>query len=116
MIRREVILHASPDEVWDALTRAEELGEWFGSEVTIDPRPRGDVTERRADGSIRTGVVLAAGRPYRLVVLWRSEDEDAVASRMEFTIEEVADGVRLTVLESQPDSEVDGRFFAGAST
>jgi uncharacterized protein YndB with AHSA1/START domain len=42
-IEREVILPAPPARVWTALTRADQLGAWFGTQATIDLRPGGEV-------------------------------------------------------------------------
>ena len=97
-MRREIVLPATQEEVWAALTEPEQLSAWFEADVDIDPRPRGAVTARHPDGSIRTGTVLAANVPYRLVVVW--EGNQGEASRLEFTLETVEGGTRLTVLET----------------
>jgi uncharacterized protein YndB with AHSA1/START domain len=100
MVRREIVLPASREEVWAALTRPEELSEWFGAEVEIDARPRGAVAARGADGSTRRGTVLAINTPYRLVVVWEPEADGGGGSRLELTLEPVSDGTRLTVNET----------------
>jgi uncharacterized protein YndB with AHSA1/START domain len=103
-VRREVVLPASRDEVWGALTDPGKLSAWFEAEVEIDPRPRGTVVARQHDGTVRAGTVLAANRPYRLVVIWgrsgENPEHEPGASRMEFTLEAVPDGTRLTVIEA----------------
>ena len=99
MVRREIVLPAAVEEVWVALTRSEELSSWFGADVEIDPRPRGALTARHPDGTIRRGAVLAANRPFRLVILWDGED----GSRVDFALEPAADGTRLTVIETPLD-------------
>src|SRR5207302_9196421 len=70
LMRREIVLPATREQVWAALTDSEQLSAWFEAEVDIDPRPRGDVTARDPDGTIRRGTVIAASAPYRLVVAW----------------------------------------------
>src|SRR5947208_971536 len=87
MVWKEIVLPAPPEEVWNALTRSEELSAWFEAEVDIDPRPRGIVTARASDGTIREGTVIAANAPFRLVIVWR----DADRSRLEFTLQPVVD-------------------------
>lgn len=42
-IERELILPVPPARVWAALTRADQLGAWFGTQATIDLRPGGEV-------------------------------------------------------------------------
>ncbi len=103
-VRRDVLLPAPREEVWAALTRSELLSGWFEAEVEIDPRPRGAVTARDRGGTLRRGTVAAANRPYRLVVVWNStivgREPGAGPTRMEFTLEAVAEGTRLTVIEA----------------
>jgi uncharacterized protein YndB with AHSA1/START domain len=97
------MLPATPSEVWKALTRSEELSSWFEAEVEIDAAPRGRVTARHRDGRTVRGVVVAANRPWRLVLAWN--DGDADGSRVEFTLEAVPEGTCLTVTET-PASEL----------
>ena len=42
-IEREVILPAPPARVWTALTQADQLGAWFGTQASIDLRQGGEV-------------------------------------------------------------------------
>jgi ATP-dependent Clp protease protease subunit len=42
-VEREIVVPETPDEVWEALTEAERLEEWFATEVELDARPGGDV-------------------------------------------------------------------------
>src|SRR5437764_6041705 len=87
IVRREVILPASRQEAWAALTRSEELSAWFEADVEIDPHPRGTLAIRFPDGTTRTGAVLAADPPYRLVLVWEEARDagglEAQASRVE---------------------------------
>jgi len=39
MIRKEILLPATRDEVWAALTDPEELERWFANDVELDPAP-----------------------------------------------------------------------------
>jgi uncharacterized protein YndB with AHSA1/START domain len=100
-VQREVVLPAGRDEVWDAITRPERLAEWFGGEVEIDPSPRGRVVHRGPDGTVRTGFVLSADRPFRLTFWWRPEDtaDPDDGTRVEFVLLEHAEGTTLTVTE-----------------
>ena len=104
VVRREVVLPATREEAWVALTRSEQLSAWFEADVEIDPRPRGGITARSPDGTTRVGTVMAVNAPYRLVLVWE-EGEDGrgrvvEASRVEFTLESVDEGTRLTVIET----------------
>jgi uncharacterized protein YndB with AHSA1/START domain len=36
-VTREIELDAPPEEVWEALTDADQLAEWFANDVELDP-------------------------------------------------------------------------------
>ena len=96
-ITREIVFPASPDEVWDALTEAEQLEEWFANDVELDPRPGGDGVFRWDDGEERHATVLVAEPGERLVLDWDDDGE------VEFTLEAVEEGTRLVVRETSPE-------------
>jgi uncharacterized protein YndB with AHSA1/START domain len=96
-VTREIVVPASPDEVWDALTDPEQLEEWFANDVELDPRPGGDGVFRWGDGDERHATVLVVEPRERLVLDWDDEGE------VEFTLEEVEEGTRLLVRESTPE-------------
>ncbi len=98
-VRREVVLPAPPDDVWAALTEAERLEEWFANDVELDAQPGGEGTFRWDDGEERHAVVEVADEGRRLSFDW--SDGDAV-STVDFTLEEVDEGTRLTVIETTP--------------
>jgi uncharacterized protein YndB with AHSA1/START domain len=68
VIRREIVLPASPAEVWDALTDGKHVSRWFGAEVEIAPRLGGQVRFRWPDG-VERGAVIEALETERLLVL-----------------------------------------------
>ena len=90
-VERELVLPASPEEVWESLAEPE----WLGAGAHVELRPAGDV---RA-GS-RTGFVEWADAPRGLAFWWSEEGEEA--TRVEIGLEEVEEGTRLTVIESRP--------------
>ena len=104
-VQRMIELDATPDVVWDTITRSEELAAWFGADAEVDPRPGGSVRFCWPDGSERRGVVEVAEPPRRFAFRWRelgrSEHgiEIGEASRVEFVLEPIARRTRLTVTE-----------------
>ena len=96
MIRKEIVLPADRDEVWDALTDAERLEDWFANDVELDLRPGGGASFRWSNGEERHAVVTEVEPERRLAFDW--EDEGTV----EFTLADDADGTRLVVVESSP--------------
>jgi uncharacterized protein YndB with AHSA1/START domain len=106
-IEREVILPVSPARVWAALTQADQLGAWFGTQASIDLRPGGEVTFTW-DGSTgprgtTRGVIETVEPPQRFAFRWQAhpgEPDEPSMTRVEFTLEPHPEGTRLFVVES----------------
>lgn len=99
-VTRSVDLDAPPADVWDALTEDALLGEWLADEVEIDAAPGGEIVCRYADGEERRGEVELVEEAERLAWSWWREDTGP--SRVELVLDAVADGTRLTVIETAP--------------
>jgi len=101
-IERELVLPASPEQVWEVVTGSG----WLADEVELDLAPGGDA-RFRSDDSLKEGWVEEAIAPEpvserggRLVFWWAREDE--VATRVELTLEpEGDDCTRLRVCEAR---------------
>ena len=96
VVERELVLPASPDEVWESLT---EPG-WLGEDASIDLCPAGEVRAGE-----RTGFVEWADPPNGLAFWWSAGDDEA--TRVQLTLDEVDEGTRLTVVESRPLAVLD---------
>ncbi len=101
-VRREIVLPVPPEEVWEALTDPERLEEWFANEVELDATPGGSGVFRWGDGDERRATVEVAQEPERFAFDWGDDGS------VEFTLEEVPDGTRLTIVETAPVARVDG--------
>ena len=97
MIHREIVLPAPRDEVWEALTDAERLADWFANDVELDLRPGGGASFRWDNGEERTATVTEVEEGERLAFTWDGEDGE-----VEFTLADDVDGTRLTVVETVP--------------
>jgi uncharacterized protein YndB with AHSA1/START domain len=97
-VRREVVLPAAPEEVWEELTDPERLEEWFANDVELD-LDDGDGVFRWDDGEVRVARIVELEEGRRLGFAW---DDGETASYVGFTLEEVAEGTRLVVTESAP--------------
>jgi uncharacterized protein YndB with AHSA1/START domain len=103
-IERTVELAASPDKVWAALTTAEGLSAWFGDHVTIDLRPGGAAQMRwTAEGYTAHMRVERVEEPAVFGFtwgIWGLPRDDPRRTYVEFTLEPVGAGTRLTVVET----------------
>ena len=97
MIRREIVLPAPREDVWEALTEPERLADWFANDVDLDLRPGGGASFRWSNGETRTATVTEVDHERRLAFEW--DDEGEVA----FTLADDEDGTRLTVVETSPE-------------
>ncbi len=87
---------APPEAVWDALIVAELHAEFTGHSATSDARVGGKMT---AGGDYIEGEYLELDRPDRIVQTWRTSDwpDGYDYSRLEFRLESIQHGTRLTM-------------------
>jgi uncharacterized protein YndB with AHSA1/START domain len=116
-IERIVELAHAPSTVWAALTTAEGLGTWFGNEATIDLRPGGAASMAWTGGHRAEMRVERVEEPTVFGFTWHVyglPDDDPRRTYVEFTLEPIAAGTRLTVVESGfaqlPDDAHDKAF------
>jgi uncharacterized protein YndB with AHSA1/START domain len=118
-IERTVDISQPPARVWAALTTAEGLGSWFGDEATIDLRPGGAARLTWTGGSTADLRVERVEEPTVFGFTWRIHglpDDDPRRTYVEFTLEPVGAGTRLTIVESgfaQLPADAHGTAFDG---
>jgi uncharacterized protein YndB with AHSA1/START domain len=102
-IERTVEIAAAPEKVWAALTTAEGLAAWFGDEAEIDARPGGTAWMKWDTGYTADMRVERVEEPRVFGFTWHVfglPEEDPRRTYVEFTLEPVGDGTRLTVVET----------------
>ena len=104
-IERELVLEASPAEVWTAVTDSDWLAEWLADEVSLELRPGGEAWFRFGD-TTRTGWVEEISPPGsdgsgRLAFWWAVDAEPASRVELELTADEEG-STRLRVTEARP--------------
>jgi uncharacterized protein YndB with AHSA1/START domain len=102
-IERTLELAHPPVKVWAALTTAEGLGTWFGNEATIDLRPGGSGQLSWTSGDKANLRVERVEEPTVFGFTWHIYGlpaDDPRRTYVEFTLEPVGAGTRLTVVES----------------
>jgi uncharacterized protein YndB with AHSA1/START domain len=97
-VERDVFLPTPPDEVWAALTEAEQLERWFANEVELDLEPGGRAVFRWANGESREAIVEELVPERRLGLRWL-DDGGVVTLELEGT----DSGTTLRVVESSPE-------------
>jgi uncharacterized protein YndB with AHSA1/START domain len=96
-VERDTLVEASPQEVWEALTEEDRLEEWLAPDVELDPVEGGEI-DVRDGGDRRTGTVETVEEGERLAFTWSRPGEGE--SFVEFTIEALPGGSRVTVVET----------------
>jgi uncharacterized protein YndB with AHSA1/START domain len=102
-IERVIELKQSRATVWTALTTAEGLASWFGHQATIDLRPGGAATMSWDSGDKAAMRVERVEEPEVFGFTWHVNglpEDDPRRTYVEFTLEELGTGTRLTVVES----------------
>jgi uncharacterized protein YndB with AHSA1/START domain len=103
-IERTIELAHPPAKVWAALTTAEGLGSWFGNEAGIELRPGGKAWMRWKENEYSADMrVERVEEPHVFGFTWHIyglPEGDPRRTYVEFTLEPVAAGTRLTVVES----------------
>ena len=109
VIRREIVLPASPAEVWVALTDNKDASRWFGAEVEMAPRLGAQVRFRWPDGVEREAVIEALETDRLLVLRWLPFYRDAggkmqrrPGTTVRFTLGPRGEGTVLVVEETLP--------------
>jgi uncharacterized protein YndB with AHSA1/START domain len=98
-VERQLDLPIPPGDVWEYLTDGDLLGEWFDGEMEIDPRAGGNVSFADDFGKTRHGRVEEIDTEHLLAWTW-SDDEEDLLSRVEFRLDPIGGGTRLTVTET----------------
>ena len=103
----------TPEKVWEAIVDPKITARYWQHENVSDWKP-GSRWEHHPQGDAKTvkivGKVIEASRPNRLVMSWAwpaDEKTEAKHSRVTFTIEPVAEVVKLTVVHERFDQIAD---------
>ena len=102
-IERVVEITHPPAKVWAALTTAKGLGTWFGNQASIDLRPGGPGKLTWDNGQTADLRVERVEEPEVFGFTWHIHglpEDNPRRTYVEFTLEPVAAGTRLTVVES----------------
>jgi uncharacterized protein YndB with AHSA1/START domain len=102
-IERVIEIAHPPAKVWAALTTSDGLSSWFGNEARIDLRPGGSAQMTFSGGHTADMRIERVEEPTVFGFTWHIyglPDDDPRRTYVEFTLEPVTAGTRLTVVES----------------
>ncbi|WP_028057430.1 SRPBCC domain-containing protein [Candidatus Solirubrobacter pratensis] len=114
-ITRDILINASPETVYDVVSRPEHIVKWFSDEADFEPVPdaRGVLIWRDQETNRATTVeltVVSADRPRLFAFHWISPERQRATPTatdpvlVEFRITAEPDGTRLVVSESGLDA------------
>jgi uncharacterized protein YndB with AHSA1/START domain len=69
-VERELAIAASPETVWELLTKEDEAIKWMGRSATFDLRPGGTYRVEVIPGNTARGEFVEIDPPHRLVYTW----------------------------------------------
>ncbi len=103
-IEREMVIAASPDRVWEAITQEEHLGTWFGDAgADVDLRPGGKLSLHWNEHGTVHAVIEVVEPTERFVFRWAGptspDPTPGNATTVEFRLSPEGGGTRLTVVE-----------------
>ncbi|HLY33227.1 MAG TPA: SRPBCC domain-containing protein [Jatrophihabitantaceae bacterium] len=121
-IERTVEIAHPPAAVWAALTTPDGLSAWFGQQASIDLRPGGWAQMSFGDDFTVEMRVERVEEPSVFGYTWPINGlpkDDPRRTYVEFTLQPVAAGTRLTIVETGfaqlPPDEHDKAFSGNAS-
>ena len=95
--RFEILIDATPEEVWEMLTTSDGLASWFGTHAEIELKVGGTRVVGWGEDQEIVGEVAALDRPSRLVVTYVAGDETGAE---EWLITNEDTTTRLTLIHS----------------
>jgi uncharacterized protein YndB with AHSA1/START domain len=100
-IERTMTFHVPRELVWDAITQPESISKWFGDDTELELNPGGEAVFRWGEIEVRA-TVDAVEPPSRFSYRWEPSHTPSggPTTLVEFTLEEIDGGTRLTLVES----------------
>ena len=101
-----VEIEASPSVVYDLWITAAGISAWWGTVVSVDPKPGGVIEVRMDNGAVMSGQFELLERPQRIVFTfgWQSGAPDGPlppgSTRVDVSIDPTSTGTLLTLRHS----------------
>ena len=109
-IRREIVISASPETVWDFLVDPAKAVRWMGVRASLEPRPGGRYQVEVLPGDVAAGVFIEVDPPSRLVHTWGwasggRGDMPEGSTTVEYQLTAVESGTLLRLTHSRLPNE-----------
>src|SRR6516164_2933939 len=95
-LEKELFIKASPQRVFQALTRSEELERWLLVKAEVDVRPGGAIRFAWEPGKFEVGKILVLEPPHRLSYSWETFGPGPTTVTFELVGENDGTRLRLT--------------------
>ena len=95
-LEKELFIKASPQRVFQALTRSEDLERWFLVKAEVDLRPGGTIRFAWEPGKFEVGKILVLEPPHRLSYTWETFGPGPTTVTFELVGENDGTRLRLT--------------------
>ena len=116
-VRREVIIAASAETVWELLSDPAKATRWMGIEAWFEPRPDGLYRVAVTHGQTARGTFVEIDPPHRLVFTWGWEEDGASvapgSSTVEIDLVPEDGGTRVVLTHSGLDRKSGERHAVG---
>jgi uncharacterized protein YndB with AHSA1/START domain len=106
-IRREITFQSNRERVWSAITNPARLEQWFGTRAEFKRLAVGEPIIFGWESEVYQGVIAEVDPPRQFAYRWDSLTanidapfNESLSTLVTFTLHEVADGTRLTLVES----------------
>lgn len=108
VIERELVIPVPRQRVWNAITQPDQISRWFCDSITMTLEPGSDMLLHWEEHGTHPGRVEAIEPFDRFAFWWTPSGVDRLAADqteplmtlVEFFLDDVADGTRVTVRES----------------
>ncbi|WP_010093921.1 SRPBCC domain-containing protein [Ornithinibacillus scapharcae] len=91
-VKREIVVQASLEKVWDALTKEEHLNRWYTKEAEVDFRVGGKLFMNHGWGATSEGIITEIEELKRFVLQSADGDFTTITE-----LENVENGIRVSI-------------------
>lgn len=99
VIERSIVVAASLERVWRAITEPRHFSKWFGGEISFERLAVGQEMLFKAGGETGPGTILTVEPPERFAFSWTAEPGYDERTTVSFYLEPVTEGTRITITE-----------------